>query len=128
MSVLEPYLEIGYSCNLFEVNSAISLQQFILIPGFVLSAWLYNYYGLRELQMVAALMTFIGGWLRMLALTDANFWWVVAGCTIVGSSACFQMGGLNIIATDWMGDKERGLATSLMTMSNPLGMLIGYTF
>lgn len=128
VSVLSPYIQIGYNCSLLEVNLAISLQQFILIPGFVLSAWMYNYYGLRELQLVSALMTFIGGWLRMMALTDQNFWWVVAGNTFVGSAACFQMGGLNIIAVDWCGDKERGIATSLMTMSNPLGMLIGYVF
>jgi predicted MFS family arabinose efflux permease len=76
--------------------------------------------------MISALITLLGGWLRMLAMVNDNFWWVVAGCTVVGAAAPFQMGGLSLIANYWFGDNERGKATSIMTISNPLGMLIGF--
>ena len=36
------------------------------------------------------------------------------------------MGGLSIIANFWFGDLERGKATAVMTVSNPLGMLVGF--
>jgi MFS family permease len=71
-------------------------------------------------------MTVIGGSIRMLVLLNGNFWWVVAGCTIIGSAAPFQMGGLSVLANYWFGDKERGKATAIMTVSNPLGMLVGF--
>lgn len=128
VSVFSPALQTGYGIKLIEVNLAISAQQFLIIPGFILSAWMYTFMELKTIQMIAAVLTFLGGWLRMLTIISGDFWWVVVGCTIVGASAAFQMGGLNIIANDWFGDKERGLATALMTMSNPLGMLLGYTF
>lgn len=108
VSVLTNDIEIGYSVPFFEVNLAITLQQLFLIPGFVLSAWLYNHLELRTIQMISCIMTFVGGWMRMGVLIDGNFWWVVAGCTVVGSAAPFQMGGLSIIANYWFGDKERG--------------------
>jgi len=36
------------------------------------------------------------------------------------------MGGLSIIANYWFGDAERAKNTSLMTISNPIGMLFGF--
>jgi predicted MFS family arabinose efflux permease len=126
VSVLIPEIESAFSIKKYEVNLAITMQQFFLIPGFILSAHLYNVMELRTVQMISALMTLFGGWLRMMIVVNGNFWWVVAGCTVVGSAAPFQMGGLSIIANYWFGDAERGKNTSIMTISNPIGMLVGF--
>lgn len=127
VSVLATTIQQGFDVKTYEVNMTITLQQIFLIPGFVLSAWLYNHWELRTIQMISCLMTLFGGWLRMLVLLNGNFWWIVIGSTIVGSAAPFQMGGLSIIANYWFGDQERGKATAIMTVSNPLGMLVGFT-
>jgi hypothetical protein len=46
------------------------LQQFFLIPGFVLSAYLYNVMELKTVQMISAIITLVGGWLRMMVMVN----------------------------------------------------------
>jgi hypothetical protein len=49
VSVLSYQIQQGFNIGNTEVNLAITLQQIFLIPGFVLSAWLYNHWELRTI-------------------------------------------------------------------------------
>lgn len=126
VSVLTYDIMQGFGIGLTEVNLAITLVAITQIPAYVLAVWLYSNAELRTVQMISCLMTFVGGWVRMLVVRNANFWWVVAGSAIIGTGSPFQVGGISVLANYWCGDKERALATAIMTAANPVGMLCSF--
>ena len=64
--------------------------------------------------------------MRMISAVTGNFWWIVAGQTIIGVSSPITTGGVSIIANYWFADNERAKATSLMMVSNPIGIFISF--
>lgn len=78
--------------------------------------------------MSAAVVTLVGAWIRLISqlYPEGQFWWVVAGQGLIGIGSPLLVGGLSIIANQWFGDNERGKATGIMTLANPIGMLLGF--
>lgn len=78
--------------------------------------------------MIAVLVTFVGAWMRLASMLylESQFWWIVAGQAVIGIGSPLLVGGISIIANQWFGDNERGKATAIMTLSNPVGFFISY--
>lgn len=53
-------------------------------------------------------------------------WWLIGGQTLIGLSSPLTTGGVSIIANYWFADNERARATSLMLVSNPLGIFVSF--
>lgn len=112
-----------------EATLATSIGLAVFMPAYLLSAYLYNNTSLWFVQFLAALVTLVGGWIRLVAIFDNNnFWWVVIGQGIVAVGSPLCVGGISIIANQWFGDEERAKATALMTISNPIGLFTGFAF
>jgi hypothetical protein len=62
----------------------------------------------------------------MLAKIHDSFSWIIIGQTIIGISLPMTIGAVSIIANLWFGDLERARATSLMTVSNPIGIFFSF--
>jgi predicted MFS family arabinose efflux permease len=71
-------------------------------------------------------MILIGAWTRMLTAITGNFWYIIIGQTIIGVSSPITTGGVSIIANYWFADNERARATSLMMVSNPIGICLSF--
>lgn len=75
---------------------------------------------------MAALGTTLGAWLRYLILKETNnFYWLLVPTAF---SACFQpflCNGVSKLSTAWFGDNERALATTIGSLANPLGCIMG---
>lgn len=57
---------------------------------------------------------------------EGQFWYIIAGQGLIGIGSPLLVGGLSIIANQWFGDNERGKATGIMTLSNPVGFFLSY--
>jgi len=64
-----------------------------------------------------------GSSLRLLMLVG-SFWPVFFGHIISLSGQAFLKNPVSKLATNWFGDKERGLATGIGIMSGPAGIFI----
>jgi predicted MFS family arabinose efflux permease len=64
--------------------------------------------------------------MRLLSAPLNDMWWLVAGQALIGVSSPITTGGVSIIANYWFADSERARATSLMMISNPLGLFTSF--
>lgn len=75
--------------------------------------------------VIGALITMIGSWLRLfIGLTD--FYMLLVGAGIAAMGQPFLMNNTSKVASNWFGDKERGIATAIGSMSVPIGMLFSF--
>lgn len=109
------------------INLCNSSSALLFLPSFIFATKLYTITTLRKALLICSLLIFFGAWIRVVAIWDGNFWWVVAGQTIFGISSPITICGVSILANYWFGDHERGRATALMLVSNPLGFLVSFS-
>ena len=69
----------AYGITLFEANFASSVGLPIFFPCFLCATYLYNNSTLRTVQFISVALTFVGGWIRTLAVINGQYWWIVAG-------------------------------------------------
>lgn len=67
----------------------------------------------------------IGSWIRLfLGMTD--FYMFLVGAGIAATGQPFLMNNPSKVASNWFGDKERGIVTAVGSMAVPVGMLISF--
>lgn len=81
---------------------------------------------MRSVLIVAVVLLFVGAWIRLVAMVNNQFWWIVVGQIIISFGAPMTTGAISIIANLWFGDNERGRATSIMALSSPFGMFCSF--
>ena len=126
ISVFAPRLIFAFDCSLFEVNFASSCGTAVFLPSFIITVWLYNTFSVRTVLIIAVVLLFVGAWIRMVAMVNDQFLWIVIGQCIIQTNGPMTTGAISIIANYWFGDKERGRATSIMALSSPFGMLVSF--
>lgn len=109
-----------------EANAANSTSALLFLPSFIVATKMYNRWSLRTVLFICSILILIGAWMRMLTAVTGNFWWIIAGQTIIGVSSPITTGGVSIIANYWFADNERARATSLMMVSNPIGIFLSF--
>jgi predicted MFS family arabinose efflux permease len=100
----------------------------LFLPAFIVATQMYNSWSLRTVLLICSFVILIGAWMRVMLAFTGNFWWLIAGQTVIGISNPITTGGVSIIANFWFADNERGIATSLMMVSNPLGFFVSFLF
>lgn len=116
----------AYSASSLTVELCNSSSALLFMPAFIVATQLYNVLTLRKVLLICSIMILIGAWMRLLSLPFNNMWWLIAGQTIIGISSPLTTGGVSIIANYWFADNERARATSLMLVSNPLGIFVSF--
>ncbi len=69
----------------------------------------------------------IGSILRFLSSLNRNLWFWYFGHIVCLASGAFLKNPVTKLATNWFGDQERGIATSIGGVSSPIGLLISQT-
>ena len=103
-----------------------STSAMLFLPAFIVATQMYNSWSLRTVLLICSFVILIGAWMRVMLAFTGNFWWLIAGQTVIGISNPITTGGVSIIANYWFADNERARATSLMMVSNPIGILLSF--
>ena len=98
----------------------------LYLPANFLSVWLIDNYGLRMCIGTGSFLMFLGSLLRFMSISR-NLWFWYFGHIICLSGGAFLKTPATKLATNWFGDKERGLATALGQVSIPIGLLFSQT-
>ena len=108
------------------VNSAFT---FFLLNAFVLNfpaTSVLENFGIEKAFKVCAVVSIIGLWLRYYLIAETgNFLWIMPGTAMVAVCQPFIYVGVSKVATRWFADDERAMATTLMSLSDPIGCMIG---
>ena len=83
--------------------------------------WLFPRVRLGILLRVAISIQFAGGWFRYLTFLNGQFWPIFAGNVMSAITGPIYILSSIIFTTNWFGDKERTLATAMISMSGALG-------
>lgn len=95
----------------------------LYLPANFISTRVIETHGLRYCIMIGSLLMLFGSSIRLFALFG-SFYPVFFGHILSLSGQAFLKNPVSKLATNWFGDKERGLATGIGIMSGPSGILI----
>jgi MFS family permease len=87
------------------------------------SIWIIENYGLKLCISIGSLIMIAGSALRFLSIFGTLYIWF-AGHILCACSQAFLKNPVSKLASNWFGDKERSLATSIGLVSTPLGIFI----
>jgi len=82
-----------------------------IVTNFV-SVWIIEKYGLRFCTCIGSCIMLFGSILRLMSISSNLYFWY-AGHIICLLSGAFLKTPATKIATNWFGDKERGIASSV---------------
>jgi len=107
---------------------------FVGIPMCLVSTYVVDALGFRTGMYVGTLLTFLGGLVRafstMPGLTDTlsldvQFWLSVLGQALTGMGNPLSVSVPTKVSQNWFPENERLLATGILAMSLPLGIVAG---
>jgi len=120
-----------------EVDLIPMISYGLCIPFCLLAVYIVERRGLRFGLLVGAWLTAVGGSLCCLAtlpgVWGGEVWWsqavafrlTVVGQALTGMGCPFISCVPTKVSQNWFGEKERTLATLILGMSNPLGLVLG---
>eukprot|EP00090_Calanus_glacialis_P012651 TRINITY_DN21256_c0_g1_i4.p1 TRINITY_DN21256_c0_g1~~TRINITY_DN21256_c0_g1_i4.p1 ORF type:complete len:512 (-),score=133.86 TRINITY_DN21256_c0_g1_i4:86-1621(-) len=120
-----------------EVDLIPMISYGLCIPFCLLAVYVVERKGLRFGLLVGACLTAIGGSFCCLAtlpgVWGGEAWWstsfafklTVVGQALTGMGCPFISCVPTKVSQNWFGEKERTLATLILGMSNPLGLVLG---
>lgn len=96
------------------------------IPMTFVAVWAFAKYSTSFILRSAATLQFIGATFRLLTVPTGWFWPILLGNILQACAAPFIINSQVIICNKWFADKERALATSLLTVAMPLGTALAF--
>ena len=81
-------------------------------------------YGLRTGVIIGAVGTCIGMWIK--CFVNTSFAFVIIGQTLCAFSCSFLYNAPAKVTSNWFAEKERALATMIGTLSNFVGLSLGF--
>lgn len=91
------------------------------IPMTFVAIWAFSNYSLDPVLRVATTLQYFGAMFRCLSIVSGWFWPVLFGTILQACAAPFLINCQIILVNKWFSDKERALATSLLTICMPIG-------
>lgn len=95
----------------------------MFLPMNFLSIWITENKGLKPCINVGCFIMIVGNVLRLLGGIFSLWLWFV-GHIVCISSASFLKNPVTKLASNWFGDKERGVATAIGIVSTPFGYFL----
>ena len=90
------------------------------------TASIFNNLRVHHVVYLCCTFQLIGCWLRSIAFTNDNLFWVLfLGSFIYVLALPAALNGVSLIANLWFPDHQRATATSLIGLSMALGSVIG---
>lgn len=117
----------AFGTSLAVTDLAVSISSLVFMPMFIVSTLLFYKYECRTVLQMACVVMFIGAWIRVFAAINDAFWWVILGQGILACAGPALTSAISVIASTWFAESEAGIATSLMSLANPLGALVSLT-
>jgi hypothetical protein len=99
-----------------KINIAKYSDLVIYFPANFFSVWLIERFGLRVCICLGSIIILFGTVLRFMSVSNNMYFWYF-GHIICLSSGAFLKNPVTKLATNWFGDKERALATSIGVVS-----------
>lgn len=93
------------------------------LPMNFASIWLIENHGLKKCVIVGSVIMIIGSVMRFMSTFSSGWWWFF-GHIVCMSSQAYLKNPVTKLASNWFGDKERGMATAIGIVSGPLGIFI----
>ncbi|CAL1538983.1 unnamed protein product [Lymnaea stagnalis] len=117
-----------YGISFMDVNWLSLVYLVASIPSGFFASWMLDSMGLRASIILAACFNFIGSGLRNLTVfsfipSHIRFPLLIGGQVIAACGQTFIMFTPAKVAALWFGDNQRAIATTIASMSNPLGIL-----
>ncbi|BFY97761.1 hypothetical protein BsWGS_00801 [Bradybaena similaris] len=117
-----------YSISFMEVNWLSLVYLVASIPCGIIASWVLDTVGLRASIICASWLNLIGSALRNLTVfsfipSEGRFPVLITGQVIAACGQTFVMFTPAKAAALWFPDSQRAIATTIATMSNPLGIL-----
>ncbi|XP_059142550.1 solute carrier family 49 member A3-like [Physella acuta] len=121
-----------YKISFMDVNWLSLVYLVVSIPCGFFASWMLDTLGLRASIILAAWLNLIGSALRNLTVDDLDFIHLpqgsrfpvlISGQVVAACGQTFIMFTPAKVAALWFGDNQRAIATTIATLSNPLGIL-----
>jgi MFS transporter, FLVCR family, MFS-domain-containing protein 7 len=93
------------------------------LPMNFTSIWLIEKYGLKTCISTGCIIMIVGSLIRFMSLFGSVWFWFF-GHIICMSGQAYLKNPVTKLASNWFGDKERGIATAIGIVSGPLGIFI----
>ena len=110
------------------VNSCV----LIFLISFIFNNFLTVYaleYSVAKTFKVGAALAIVGAWVRWAAIVStSNFYTLMIGQGLIALTQPFLQNGTSKVATTWFADNERAIATSIGSLSTPVGAIMGMVF
>ncbi|KAH9518549.1 hypothetical protein Btru_017124 [Bulinus truncatus] len=117
-----------YNITIMDVNWLSLVFLIASVPSGFFASWMLDTIGLRASIIFSAWLNLMGSLLRNLTIynfvsNDAKYPVLLTGQTVAAVGQTFIMFTPAKVAALWFADNQRALATTLASMSNPLGIL-----
>lgn len=99
----------------------------LYFPMNYLSIYVIEKYGLKMCVIMGCIIMILGSAVRMTVFFNYSIWWWYYGHIITLSSSALLKTPVTKLASNWFGDKERGIATAIGIVSVPCGIFISKT-
>lgn len=129
-NVASEYFKKGI--NSIDLLGTISL--YVGIPCCLIATFVYDYVGFKGGLLAGTLINFAGGLIRCLSTfphlnnhmsLELQFVLSVFGQALAGVANCFAVSVPTMVSQNWFPESERLIATGLLSLSMPLGMVLG---
>lgn len=95
------------------------------LPMNFAAAWFFSHWKLHYVLYLAAVLQFIGGWIRVFGFMEDKFWLVALGMLIFFVASPMILNSISLISNLWFADAERARATAISGLMPSLGSIIG---
>mmetsp|Transcript_4223 Transcript_4223/g.5254 ORF Transcript_4223/g.5254 Transcript_4223/m.5254 type:complete len:177 (+) Transcript_4223:366-896(+) len=116
----------------FQLNSSIAVNMCAMsfslcaVPMTFVAVWAFSKFSTNFVLRMATTLQFAGAMFRMISIPTGYFWPILFGTMLQACAAPFIINCQMVICNKWFSDKERALATSLLTLSMPLGSALAF--
>lgn len=115
----------AYNVGLEKVSLCTLSSGILAVPMYFISMKLYTVLPAAWMLRLGSVLLLVGCWMRQLSTFNGNeFWPIVTGAFINSTAGPIIYSAQNIICNRWFGDDERGIATALSSLSNPIGTIV----
>ena len=96
------------------------------IPMTFVAVWAFAKFSANFVLRAATSLQYFGAMFRLITIASGWFWPVLFGTILQACAAPFIINSQIVICNKWFSDKERALATALLTISMPLGTALAF--
>ena len=123
-SPITTIIQALYDIGDFEAQLLMLVFVILYIPCMFPANYLIENKGISIPIYIASIAMLAGAWLRM--LVNVNFYFVIAGQTLMAFGQPFMMTAPAKLAGLWFSDSEQALATTLGSLAQPIGAVLGF--